>query len=133
MCGAAFERRDVQSFPSGHAASVVSSWMFVILAGIYGSGLIHHRQNSHMHALWKLSLYLLPSLIVPIYVCSERVRSGNHTEFQVLFGAFLGTLVAALVFACVDHVYTLSVSPYRNNQSNSSGSGATSAAPDCSC
>ena len=113
MCSRSFERRDVQSFPSGHASSVVSSWMFIVLVGLVGSRVFHHRRDSHMHALWKLSLYLLPALVVPVYVCSERVRSGNHTEFQVLFGAVLGVVVATMVFLCMDHrhVFTPKVRP----------------------
>ena len=107
MCTAVFERRDLQSFPSGHSSSVVSSWVFVILVGLVGSGAIYsdrrmERMPVHKNALWKLTVFVLPALVVPIYVCSERIRSGNHTWYQVLFGAFIGIAVALLVFYTMD-------------------------------
>ena len=100
MCSAEFERRDIQSFPSGHSSSVVSSWVFVILVGLFGSGTF--RKGHHSNSLYKMTLFLLPALVVPIYVCSERIRSGNHTWYQVLFGSLIGIGVAFLVFYSMD-------------------------------
>ena len=98
MCGEAFQRRDVQAFPSGHAMSVVASWAFIVLVAAHGLKIFHKGTRT----FWKVHVIVLPSLIVPIYVCGDRLRSGNHTPAQVIWGSIFGLMTAILVFLVMD-------------------------------
>jgi membrane-associated phospholipid phosphatase len=104
MCTRPFSRRDVQAFPSGHAMSVVASWAFVVLIAAHGLRMF----GKGTRTFWKVHIVLMPSVIVPIYVCGDRIRSGNHTPSQVVSGAVFGLMVAILVFSVMDRRALLS-------------------------
>jgi membrane-associated phospholipid phosphatase len=78
--------------------SVSASWAFASLASTHG--LLIWKKGTR--TFWKIHVVLLPAVIIPVYVCGDRVRSGNHTPFQVLFGAGAGAACALLVFLTMD-------------------------------
>lgn len=90
------ERRDVQSFPSGHTSAVWSAWITLILLLSYMTGAF--TKKGGFYKVFFLSLFL----IVPIWMSSDRVVSGNHRPYEVLFGSLLGILTPLLVFFNMD-------------------------------
>lgn len=97
FCQNNIERRDVQSFFSGHSSSVWSSWIFLILISSYLLSTFRRKGG-----FYRLVFFFLPFLIVPIWMSSDRVTTGNHFLHEVIIGALVGILVALITFFNMD-------------------------------
>jgi diacylglycerol diphosphate phosphatase/phosphatidate phosphatase len=97
FCTQALLRHDMQSFPSGHTSLVWTSWVFVLLVLSYISGTF-----SGTGGFWKILLFFLAPLVVPIWMSCDRVRTGNHFLSDVLIGTLLGIFVAFVSFFNMD-------------------------------
>ena len=72
--------------PSGHAAVAFAGWVaasFIAVEGGAGS---------------YAGLVSVIVLLMALLVCQSRVESGVHSVFQVIMGAFIGTLVTTAAF-----------------------------------
>ena len=69
--------------PSGHAAVAFAGWVAASFAATEGrfAGLIS-----------------LITLLMALLVCQSRIEAGVHTPYQIVAGAFLGSLLALAVF-----------------------------------
>jgi len=109
LCADRFARRDVQSFPSGHASQVWCTYVFAMLMMTLLSRTLHrlHGKRAKRAHFWKFAVFVLAMLVVPIWISCKRITGGNHFLSDVLLGSILGVLIAALVFANVDADYIL--------------------------
>jgi membrane-associated phospholipid phosphatase len=136
LCLNNIKRRDVQSFPSGHASLVWTTYVFMILMLSMMTrtfSRLHPRRTSTMISerpyFWKLNLFFLVPLVIPIWTSATRVISHNHFISDVIAGMFIGILLPFVVFFNVQRDYILGVSSNLNNINNHSVSSNVSTAP----
>lgn len=97
LCTVDIERRDVQSFPSGHASAVWTSWVYLLLI-FTGMTETFRRKGG----FYKIVIFVASLLIVPIWMSGERYTSGSHFGFEILFGSILGILVPFVTYYNLD-------------------------------
>eukprot|EP01069_Polyplicarium_translucidae_P011910 Polyplicarium_translucidae@DN4552_c0_g1_i1.p1 len=83
-----------QSFPSGHAGFTFSVLGFLAIHAYF-------EMSDCRAGVWQLAVPML-TYIPPVYVGMSRIREHRHHSSDVVGGAILGTLVAAL---CYWHYY----------------------------
>lgn len=96
-CKVSPERRDLQSFPSGHTSSVWGAWIYLLLVFTTIS-----RAFSRKGGFYKLFLFAAPLFIIPIWMSGERYTSGNHFLGEVLIGSIIGIVIPFMTFYNVD-------------------------------
>lgn len=97
FCTTHMTRHDMQSFPSGHTSLVWASWLFVMFALTFLT-----RTFSRTGNFWKLVLFFLAPLIVPIWMSCDRVRTGEHSPHDVGFGILIGLIASVATFFNMD-------------------------------
>ena len=97
ICTKIIERRDMQSFPSGHTTIIWTSWLFVVFALSSSIGAFHRSGN-----FWKLFFVVALPLSFPLWMSCERIASGNHSEYDVSGGFFIGLISVTVVFLNMD-------------------------------
>lgn len=93
-CTRHISRRDMQSFPSGHTTLVWGSWVFCTSVAISLSRTLRHGGQ-----FWKLIIFFLVPIVVPLWMSCDRIRTNNHTSYDVIFGGLLGILIGVLGWA----------------------------------
>lgn len=97
FCSNVMARHDVQSFPSGHTSLVWASWMYVILVLSYITATFDRKGG-----FWKLILFFLLPLLIPLWMSLDRIRSGHHASTDVFMGLAIGLLASVVGFVNMD-------------------------------
>lgn len=110
LCQQRFTRRDIQSFPSGHASLVWTTYIFIILVLTLITGTfarLRGKNSTGQPYFWKLCLFFLPMLLIPIWVSCNRVVTGNHHMLDVAVGSLIGILLPFFVFFNMQRDYVI--------------------------
>ena len=97
FCTNHISRHDMQSFPSGHTSLIWASWLFVLLTLSLISGTF-----TRTGGFWKMLLFFVVPLVVPVWMAFDRVRVGEHFFSDIIIGTLLGILIALVSFFNMD-------------------------------
>jgi membrane-associated phospholipid phosphatase len=96
-----YEIKEAQmSFPSGHSSAAFAGFGFLALYLNAKYKVFGHGEDGRRVSHWKLVMFVLPWLVA-VLIAASKIRDGWHHPVDVVFGAFIGTVLAHLAFKMV--------------------------------